>query len=655
MPSRYQTVFIISGLGRNGPDLLEDVRNYIRGTVHEQFGIPLVALTDNGGWENENGELQIDSDRRDSFAYFTLTWRRPDEWEMRWRLATKGDDVEAEVQVLGPDNDKRTAGAPALLDDVLRTYHCRIQGETPYPDVVTVTNENADWYSDSLLFNPERRMPVVAVSERLRGDPNGLANRALNILRGIATVVTYTYVDGVAINSRLGRLACSGGEVRVYRPGADPSDVQVLHRKWRPQDARLGEIRDECMHLLSQYDDPRLYHDVREEIFRLWDEELAESEEEEDSISDEKVAAFENELAEAKTANKSAEKEREEWRGKHEALEWESGREIKRLEKDSQDASKTIGELLDQINASSPAETVIGQMRVQISDLRSELERRVDQSEDVARLAYERDEAKKSTQDLARDYRSVVADRDSLQRQVNEVESVGTDKHSQRKETAKLRGELKEKETRINDLLGTLSDLERRIRELQGEMAKQSQESEGYLQDREPSFASDEEPADVGDEPEYSTGVPPAPPKTAREVILNSQNLPGLRYLDSVSISVADSNFAHVISLDRVLKAISECGTARAKGPLGVNVETWFKQRGVDYRPHESEQTNIRHPRVYRDGKCGVDLDMQEHIALGAGGNRDPKDVLRIHMAWCENKNVRNIGHVGRLLDVATS
>ncbi|MYD36601.1 MAG: hypothetical protein F4X20_06295 [Dehalococcoidia bacterium] len=166
MPSRYQTVFTISGLGRNGPNLLDHVRSYIRGIVHEQFGIPLVAWTDDGVWENENGELRIDSDRRDSFAYFTLTWRRPDEWEMRWRLSTRGDDVEAEVQVLGPDNDIRTAGAPALLDDVLRTYHCRIQGETPYPDAIAVTNENTDWYAESLILGQERRIPVVAVSQR---------------------------------------------------------------------------------------------------------------------------------------------------------------------------------------------------------------------------------------------------------------------------------------------------------------------------------------------------------------------------------------------------------------------------------------------------------------------------------------------------------
>ena len=658
MSSRYQTVFTILGDDTQGLALLDDVRDFVRNAIADQFGNPQSATADEGEWNNINGHLEIDADRRDHSGFFTLSWKRPDDWELRWRLSTQGDAVEVDVQVVGPDGSGRTAGPPRLLTDILERYTCRLHGEDLPYEAVRISRENANWYANSVVFNPDRRIPVVAISEQHQGGTGGKLDRALLYLRGVALIVTTSDSDSRLINRGLGRLACSGGEIRVYRPGATRNDVQELHRKWRPNDVDFGEIRDECMHLLLQSDRPRLYHDVREEIFRLWDAELAEAEEEEDSIPDERVASLESKLAEVHGSLSLATSERDNWQAKHEALQWESGREVKRLEKDLHDASRTIDELLDQINTSSPAETVIGQMREQISDLRSELDRRNDQSENVARLANELDEAKKSFQDLSRDYRSVVDERDSLQRQMNEVASAGTDKHAKRRGTAKLRDELKEKDIRIKDLREISSNLEGRNRELQGELAKRSQELEEYLKRREPSFGAAEEAADAGDEPEYSQGVSPTQPKSVFEVVRQHQDLPNIRFLQSAFDSAESSPYQHLNLLDAALRAVSECGVARATGPLGMTVEQWFRQEPegpIDYKPRESGQTNTRHPRIWEDDRCGQELNMQEHIALGGGGARDPKDVLRIHMAWCENERAWVIGHVGRHLDIATS
>ncbi len=667
MSSRYQSVFTISGPGRNGPDLLEHVRNYIRGIVHEQFGIPLAAWTDEGVWENENGELRIDSDRRDSFAYFTLTWKRLDEWEMRWRLSTKGDDVEVEVQVLGPENDRRTAGAPALLDDVLRTYHCRIQSETPYPDVVTVTSENADWYAESLILGQERRIPVAAVSERLRGEPDDRINRAINILRGVATVVTYSYVDSLPISSKLGRLACSGGEVRVYRPGATRNDAQELHRKWRPNDVDWGEVRDECMHLLALSEEPRLYHEVREEIFRRWDAELAE-EDDHDAESAARIQSLEAELAEARetAANvqlelENTKRERTEEIERYETRITSATDEASRLTTENSSLQEQLDQLSGLADKDAQRDSLITNLQQQRDRLQQSLDARKNRNEELeSRIeegAKESNEYKRQLEDsrnsfqyLERDYKAVIADRDALQGQVNEAAHPSTDKHSGRKEIGRLRGELRDRESLIEDLRKDLSAMENRNRELQRELAEQGQHIEDIRQGREPYFEPGDEPPDLGESLDFVNE-----PKSVTEVVLNTQHLDGLRLLESAFRSANRSPYVHLESLQKALRAISECGIAKAKGSLDGDLRGWFKSHGVDYRPHESESTNRREPRIWTDDQCGKDLGMEEHIALGGGGNRDPKDVLRIHMAWCDKEKLWIIGHVGRHLGVATS
>lgn len=277
MRSRYQTIFTINDNEKQGLGLLEDVRAFIGGGVAEQFGEPDVASSTEGEWRNNQGKLRIDSEVREGAGFFSLSWERLDGWHLRWRLATLKEEVEADVQVSGPDNDTREAGPPSALDDILKRYRCRIQGYDMWGDVVQgISKENADWYADSVIFNPERTIPVVAISRQETLEGPARFQRAHMLLRGIAAVALPTRHDLPLINAKLGRLACSGGEVRVYQPGAKRDDDPSLHRKWRPSEVDWGEIRDECMHILALSRGPRLYHEVREEIVRLWEEEQSE-------------------------------------------------------------------------------------------------------------------------------------------------------------------------------------------------------------------------------------------------------------------------------------------------------------------------------------------------------------------------------------------
>ena len=277
MPSRYQTIFTISTDDKQGLELLDDVRAFIGGGVAEQFREPDVASSTKGEWKNDHGKLRIDSELREGAGFFSLLWERLDGWHLRWRLATLTREVEADVQVSGPDDDTREAGPPSTLEDVLNRYRCRIQGYDMWGDVVQgIGKENADWYADSVIFNPERTIPVVAISTQATLEGPARFQRAHMLLRGIAAVALPTRHDLPLINAKLGRLACSGGEVRVYQPGATREDDPHRHRRWRPADIDWGEIRDECMRILAISRGPQLYHEVRQEIVRLWEEEQPE-------------------------------------------------------------------------------------------------------------------------------------------------------------------------------------------------------------------------------------------------------------------------------------------------------------------------------------------------------------------------------------------
>ncbi len=689
MPSRYQTIFTVIADDTAGHELLENVRDFLRNSIAEQFGNPSVATDDEGLWEKDDGQLRVDSDRRDEFAFYSLNWKRSDEWELRWRLATKGDNVEIEVQVSGPDNDPPTAGPPSLLKSLIDRYTCRIHGEDLQSEPIEITDENVAWYADSLAFAPERRIPVVAVSEGITGEAGQSTKRAINALRGIATVVSYSKENAASVNSRLGRLGCSGGEVRVYRPDAARADAPELHRRWRPANVDWTEIRDECMHLLPLSDGPRLYHEVRDEIFRRWDAELAEVEKdvaEDDEVHKERLATLVKELADTKGAVASLETDRDHWKAQSaknarelaaatDKLAAVSAREESlRGEIDSRDS--TIAELLTDLNKKNLSDDTIRQLQNNLSaaqdeskknairadasqkeledkqkeadNLRGENESLIQQllskESSIAALTKERDDATRDAADLREELR------DAESRSGMKKHSRRQAKHVYKEEVERLQEKIDSRDFTISQKDRRIEDLERMINETNS--VQPSGGINGTLEEPPPS--EDEEL--VAEDSGGAAPETPSQPASVNAVLLEAQRLPNLRLLDSAFESSLRSPFERLGALREALEAISECGELRSRsGSVGKNLEAWFRQKGVTYKPHESEQTNIRHPRLFYDNHCERELNMEEHIAFGGGGTRDERHVLRIHMAWCEKEKVWVIGHVGRHLDIATS
>ncbi len=564
--SRYQTIFTISADDKQGLELLEDARALIGSGVAEQFGELDVASSTEGEWKNDQGKLRIDSEVREGAGFFSLLWERLDGWHLRWRLATLKGEVEADVQVSGPDNDTREAGPPSALEDILNRYRCRIQGYDMWDLVQGVSKENADWYADSVIFNPERRIPVVAISPASMFEGSARFQRAHMLLRGIAAIVVPSGHDLPVINNKLGRLACSGGEVRVYQPGATREDDPSLHRKWRPNEVDWGDIRDECMQVLALSQGPRLYHEVREEIVRLWEEDQPE-ENLGNLSSSAQIRRLESELAEERDARSRAEAERDHWK----AL----------SEKTALDVASANDELA------------------------------------------------------------------SVSASVEGSSTAGT-KRTKRKADAEHRAELEKRDDRIQDLEFALSQKDARIGYLEQRVDELSEMAGGgnRLQEKLPPEADDNN--------EFSESLHEL--KSVSEVVLNAQKLPGLRFLDSAFSSANDSPYKYLDRLDRAFTALSEYAEIQIAGqPLRMSSADWFQQKGLDYVAHESQQAMQEHGRDFTDDRCRTNIAMPEHIRFGGGGNRDPKDILRIHFAWCRKESLVLIGHVGRHLDVVTS
>lgn len=657
MPSRYQTIFTIIGREQSGLSLLNEVRAFVLGRVSEQYGEPELATTDEGEWESENGHLRVDSDQREGVGFFSMSWMRNDGWNLRWRLATLKGELEADVQVSGPDGDPRPAGPPGALDEVLKRYTCRIQGYDMWDVVQGISKENADWYADSVIFNPERRIPVVAISPAGILEGSARFPRAQMLLRGIAAIAVPTGYDLSVINGKLGRLACSGGEVRVYQPGATREDNPSLHRRWRPNEVDWGDIRDECMHILALSRGPRIYHEVREEIVRLWEED--QPEENLGSLSSSaQIRGLESELAEERDAKSRAEAERDDWRNKHETLDRNSTRDIERLKKNVLESDNTIVELLAQINSPSSAESVIPHMRSQNAELheerdsyKRELDTREDQSEDVARLTRERDSLSNSLEKITKERDAALVQLDSD----GESSTTGL-KRGQRKAEAEHRKEIEKRDDKIDGLDLTVRQKDTRIVDLERMVSELTVLSETYGLGRENIRNYDETPSPDDGEPNEGFAKLASKPKSVIEVVRELEGSRSMRFLETAYESAKKSPYQRFDVLEQTIMAISECGVLRAKGSLGQTLESWFQENHkVDYRPRESETTGRKHPRIWRDDECGNELNMEEHITLGGGGNRDPKNVLRIHMAWCDKEKLWVIGHVGRHLDVGTS
>ena len=133
-------------------------------------------------------------------------------------------------------------------------------------------------------------------------------------------------------------------------------------------------------------------------------------------------------------------------------------------------------------------------------------------------------------------------------------------------------------------------------------------------------------------------------------VIHATDQLGGVRFFSLANEMARGSQFPRPNDLYDVFRTLDDCSKARSEGPLGMDVQEWFEEKGVAYSPHESPSTMGKYgdKRIFHDEVRRCRTKMPAHIKLGGGIGEH--NQLRIHLAWDESENVWLVGYIGRHL-----
>ena len=291
MAEYYRTVFSIRKPDVRGIALLREARTTVRDWAMECFG-----QGEYDGprreWIGANGALRIRKRELpdEGIAAFRLVWTRPDasdqtnRWRLSVRLATEGNDVEADFEALGietpnrPLREEYLAKLPAIPRKLLDDFECLIGAARLTTTATQIArDESSAFISDSLLSR-DRQMPLVVVSRDKAGE--GIdADRLQEQLVGLADVVAYDHDTAWDIAKDVPRaLRCYDGAIRLYAPGCSEDDVPQQNPYWMPSDEeRMREypnrfwmmLRDECVNRTPTHSRRRLYSAVRNRIRQI--------------------------------------------------------------------------------------------------------------------------------------------------------------------------------------------------------------------------------------------------------------------------------------------------------------------------------------------------------------------------------------------------
>ena len=289
MAEYYRSVFSISQTDAGGARLLGSVRDAVREWVADDFGPRQLIDGESRKWTGDAGELSEIERRLDgeSLATFRIKWERPDpdgeieRWRMSVRLATEGADVEADIEVRGSESGQsaprpeHVAALPSIPRKILDEFDCRLDGRR-----MTVAAKRIDYESEASAFvegdllNPERRLPLVVVSQNASAR-GASADLLQGRLLGLARVVWYDHNTAWRIARDMpSALRCYDGAIRLYSPGCSEDDVSQQNPYWLLNDAlRLQSagklwllLRDECVNRVPRHTRRRLYARVRRRI-----------------------------------------------------------------------------------------------------------------------------------------------------------------------------------------------------------------------------------------------------------------------------------------------------------------------------------------------------------------------------------------------------
>ena len=273
-----------------GIDLMKQVEGVVWKWANEHLEEP-VEVVGTRDWKDAGGAtLHVDKGQLDVSGFCRIVLEHPDTavdtltWRSDFRLATEGSgvDVEVEVRRMGEGDEaigtRGSASRPRALVTLFQEYECSFDGNKLTTESERIHQKASSSFVRDVLTNPNRRMPVVVVTENSYGGLFIGADNLQSRLLGLASVFTYDNDTARTVNYDLSDwLRCWDGAIRVYRPGCSPDDASRQNVFWtwrrmnyiasaRGWDELFQEIADECLiHSLPQAS-PRLYDSVSGQV-----------------------------------------------------------------------------------------------------------------------------------------------------------------------------------------------------------------------------------------------------------------------------------------------------------------------------------------------------------------------------------------------------
>ena len=275
MNNVYRTAFRIDGPETHGMELFNEVERFIRDWASQRYAYDH-SEEPRFTWEGKNENTRVDRGEVDDSAYFSLSIRRSVGWLLEFRLAVKGNNVEAGIDVRQPDDDSvqedgMQAAAPSFLPELVRLFNCNFEGEPISAAAVRIASSDDLFLVRDRIFSPYRHIPLVMVTGTNTSHTELWQDRLLSL----ASVASCEPGIEYRLNDELRPHLCYGGAVRIYMPGCSKSDDRRTHPNWMPLQVReLGvhlwvELREVCLSYMSLRTSPTLFDRVSEDARRV--------------------------------------------------------------------------------------------------------------------------------------------------------------------------------------------------------------------------------------------------------------------------------------------------------------------------------------------------------------------------------------------------
>ena len=222
MPSEYETCFTISGAGdATGVYLLREVTERIKG---ELLSYTADAATGEDAPDVETGDTEAAGYTRIS-AERDYPGNPQYRVRLEVRLCTQGDGLEAEVHsrflsVAESAPPELLAGPPRLLNFIASEFQCAAGPEPLIRQYRYIAEADVESFARESVLNPQRRLPIVAMSEDRHGGTALDPERAQRVLLGVAVVAVLPGRAATALTRYLGRwYSSSSGALQILWPG----------------------------------------------------------------------------------------------------------------------------------------------------------------------------------------------------------------------------------------------------------------------------------------------------------------------------------------------------------------------------------------------------------------------------------------------------